>query len=170
MVARLPGLNDAVIAGPDEFIAVFDGAETLPEPDKVISREDFFARPNYWYYLGGASIPNEWIAAAWEQLPEFRDNVTYQFVREASKVGDIDGLRTSLEFLDQVLPLQRLVEIYERVRERSPLREPEFRPTFEKVFRERMSAFPKPLPQPALEIRHHPYGVPTGRTDDEIPF
>jgi hypothetical protein len=136
-----------------------------------MTREDFFAKPNYWYYLGGQPIPDEWIAEAWEQLSEFRDNVTYEFVREASKLGDIGGCQPHLEFLDRILPLHRMVEIYEQVRARSPSREPEFRPTFERVFGERMSAFPAPLPQPEYEEPSYPYGLPdSGMGDQEIPF
>jgi hypothetical protein len=136
----------------------------------VPTREEFFARPNYWYYLGGQPIPDEWIAAAWEELPEFRENLTYEFVREASKVGDIGGLAHSLRFLDSVLPLHRMVEVFERVRARSPDREPEFRPTFERVFGERMAAFPPPLPPSEYEGPAYPYGVPDPGMDDAIPF
>ena len=137
----------------------------------MLTRQEFFARPNYWYYLGGQPIPGEWIAAAWEELPEFRDNLTYEFVREASKVGDLDAGLTSLKFLSDILPLRRMVEVYERVRARSPDREPEFRPTFERVFGERMSAFPAPLPPQPFEEPHYPYGVPEpGMDDDAIPF
>lgn len=168
LVAGLPAPG---ISGPGDFIAMFSGAELLPEPVPVITKEEFFARPNYWYYLGGAPIPDGWIAEAWEQLPEFRDNVTYEFEREASKIGDISGLTTSLEFLDRILPLHRMVEIYERVRDRSPTRELEFRPTFERIFGERMRAFPEPLPPKDWGEPHYPYGVPDGPSnDDEIPF
>jgi hypothetical protein len=44
-------------------------------------------------------------------VPEFRENLTYEFVREASKVGDIGGLAQSLRLLDGILPLHRMVEI-----------------------------------------------------------
>jgi hypothetical protein len=118
-----------------------------PQTPRVLTREEFFARPNYWYYLGGAPIPDQWIAEAWDQLPEFRENVTYEFEREASKVGDLDAIQSSLAFLDRILPLHRMVEIYNKVRTRSPHREIEFRPTFERVFGERMSAFPTILPR-----------------------
>ncbi len=136
-----------------------------------MTREDFFADPNYWYYCGGHPVSDEWIAEAWEQIPAFRDNVTYEFVREASKNGDIDMLVSSLEFLDRILPLHRMVEVYERVRARSPHREPEFRPTFERVFGERMSAFPVSLPVCEDEEWAYPYGVAdSGMDDDAIPF
>jgi hypothetical protein len=131
-----------VVAGPTEFIAVFDQAPLMP---RFVTREEFFTRANYWYYLGGAPIPDEWIAEAWEQVPEFRDNVTYEFVREASKVGELDAIQASLERLGRILPLGRVVEIYEKVRQDSPHRESEFRPTFERLFGDRMSSFPEPL-------------------------
>jgi hypothetical protein len=170
-VARLAGFPSPPISNAEDFIAVFDGAEPMPEPPKVVTREEFFARPSYWYYLDGARIPDEWIAAAWEELPGFRDNVTYEFVREASKLGDLDAIRSSLEFLAGILPLARMVEIYERVRASSPHREPEFRPTFERVFCERMAAFPKPLPPEPLGGVVRPCGVPDpGGDGDAIPF
>jgi hypothetical protein len=144
----------------------------MPEPARSVTREDFFGRPNYWYYLGGAPVPDEWIAEAWERIPEFRDNVMYGFEREASKVGELDALTESLQFLDGILPLRRMVEIYERVRERSPHRESEFRPTFERVFGQRMADFPAPLPQVEHEEprRLYPHGMLGPVTDDEIPF
>jgi len=145
LIAKLSGIGEPAILGVNDYIAVFDGAPMMPVPPIEVSREEFFARPNYWYYLGGAPIPDQWIAEAWEQLPEFRDNVTYEFEREASKVGGLDAIQSSLEFLDRVLPLHWMVEIYEKVRARSPHREVEFRPTFERVFGERMSSFPASL-------------------------
>jgi hypothetical protein len=147
LIANLSGAAGPAISGPSDFIAVFENADLMPEPPRVVTREEFFAEPNYWYYLGGAPIPDEWITEAWEQLPEFRDNISYEFEREASKVGDLDAIQSSLEFLDRILPLHRMVEIYEKVRARSPHRESEFRPTFERVFGERMSAFPTPSPR-----------------------
>ena len=41
-------------------------------------------------------------------------------VREASKNGDLYCVQSSLEFLAGILPLPRMVEIYERVRTLSP--------------------------------------------------
>jgi hypothetical protein len=145
LIAKLSDAAKNAISGPSDFIAVFDNAELMPEPPPVVTREEFFARPNYWYYLGGAPIPDQWIAEAWEQLPEFRENVTYEFVREASKNGDLSCIQSSLEFLAGILPLSRMVEVYERVRDESPHRESEFRPTFERVFGERMPEFPASL-------------------------
>ena len=145
LLARLAGFAEPPVLDAEDFIAVFGAAVPMPEPPRVVTREEFFSRPSYWYYLGGAPIPDEWIGSAWEQVQEFRENVTYEFAREASKVGDISGLEPSLCSLARVLPLHRMVEVYERVRARSPHREPEFRPTFERVFGEQMSTFPIPL-------------------------
>jgi hypothetical protein len=145
LVARLTAAGNPGITSAAEFIAVFDGAQPLPEPRPVITREEFLRDPNHHYYLGGAEIPDEWIALAWEAVPEFRENVSYEFVREASKVGVLDPSQSHLKILARILPLPRLVELYERVRAGSPHREGEFRPTFERVFGERMAAFPPPL-------------------------
>jgi hypothetical protein len=145
IIASLADTTGRTISGPGDFVAIFGKAELMPLPPKVVTRDEFFAQPNHWYYLGGAPIPDEWIAEAWEQSPEFRENVSYEFEREASKVGDLGAVRTSLEKLARILPLHRMVEIYEKVRARSPHREAEFRPTFKRVFGKRMSAFPAPL-------------------------
>jgi hypothetical protein len=145
LIAKLPDAAGNAISGLSDFIATFEKAELMPEPPPVVTREEFFSRPNYWYYLGGAPIPDQWIAEAWEQLPDFRENVTYEFVREASKNGDLFCIQSSLEFLAAILPLTRMVEVYERVRNNSPHRESEFRPTFERVFGQRMSEFPASL-------------------------
>ncbi|MDY3554541.1 hypothetical protein R5W24_003665 [Gemmata sp. JC717] len=170
LIARLAGFNAPPVTNAEDFIAVFGEAEAMPEPPRVVTREEFFARPNYWYYLGGAPIPDEWIVAAWEQLPEFRDNVTYEFVREASKNGDLYCVQSSLEFLAGILPLTRMVEVYEQVRARSPHRESEFRPAFERVFGEKMETFPAPLPPQPFEEPQYPYGVPESDMADDIPY
>ena len=145
LIARLSDTAGNAISGPRDFLAVFDKAEPMPEPPPVVTRQEFFARPNYWYYLGGAPIPAPWIAEAWDQLPEFRETVTCEFVREASKNGELECIQSSLEFLTGILPLSRMVEVYEQVRATSPHRESEFRLTFERVFGARMSAFPPSL-------------------------
>ncbi len=81
LLAQLAVKGSPTISDPNEFIAVFDGEEPLSVPPNVISREQFFANPNCFYYLGSAEISEEWIAQAWESLPEFRENVTYEFAR-----------------------------------------------------------------------------------------
>jgi uncharacterized protein (TIGR02996 family) len=145
LMDRLAPDGKPLLTGPDDFIAVFDGVEPLPVTPPVITQEEFLQNPSHYYYGGGAKIEEEWIAHAWETVPEFRENVSYEFAREASKVGGLDGCRSHLEFLDRILPLRGLVELYERVRAESPHREPEFRPTFSRVFKERMAAFPPPF-------------------------
>jgi hypothetical protein len=171
VLARLATGSDPPITDPTDFIAVFDGAPLLPVPPPVVTRDEFLEDPNSYYYLGGAVIPDEWIALAWETVPEFRDNVSYAFVREASKVGDLNWSEGHLGFLARILPLTRLVELYERVRAGSPHREPEFRPTFERVFGERMAALPSRLTKREIiaalgEVLAVELGVPE---DDEYP-
>ena len=125
LMAKLSETSERASDGPADFIAVFDGAEPLPIPPRTVTREEFLGDPDQWYY-SGASIPNEWIAEAWEQSPEFRDNVTYEFEREASKVGELVLIESSLKQLSNCLPLERMVEIYQKVRASSPHREREF--------------------------------------------
>src|SRR5262245_24488219 len=76
LIAQLSATGEPANLGASDFIEVFDGAQLMPEPPRVVTKEEFFARPNYWYYLGGAPIPHQWIGEAWEKLPKFRDNVT----------------------------------------------------------------------------------------------
>lgn len=145
LLARLTSEGSPAITNPADFIAVFEGVELLPVPRPNISQEEFLEDPNYHYYLAGAEIPEEWIALAWATVPEFRENVTYELDREASKNGDLELVQGHLEFLSRILPLSRLVELYEEVRQGSPHRELEFRSTFERIFGEQMTAFPPPL-------------------------
>jgi hypothetical protein len=142
---RFASETGIAISSVEEFLRLFEGTERKSIPVPTLTKGDFFADPNRHYYLGGLPVPDGWIAEAWETIAEFRDNISYEFEREASKLGDLDGCRSHLEFLDRILPLHRMVELYERVRARSPHREQEFRPTFERVFGDRMSAFPEPL-------------------------
>ncbi len=60
-------------------------------------------------------------------------------------MGDLDHCRRHLQFLARILPLPRLIELYESVRAHAPHREPEFRPTFKRVIGKRMAVFPAPL-------------------------
>jgi hypothetical protein len=126
LIARLPRSVGSAISGPSDFIDAFGEAELMPEPPRVVTRDDFVARPSYWYYQDRASIPEEWIAEAWEEVTDFRRNVTYEFIREASKLGTLDLVQSSLEFLNRVLPLHRMVEIYMNVRRTRRIGSPNF--------------------------------------------
>jgi hypothetical protein len=107
-----------------------------------MTRDEFLEDPTAYFY-GAEAIPDEWIAEAWEAVPEFRENVTYGIRRYISK-----GLRTEageIEGLARVLPLHRMIELYQRLRDGQPWNEPAFRPAFEQVLGERMATFPPPL-------------------------
>jgi hypothetical protein len=47
LIAQLQGIEQPPIVTANEFVSIFGGAETLEVPPRVISREEFFAQPNY---------------------------------------------------------------------------------------------------------------------------
>jgi hypothetical protein len=108
------------------------------------TREEFFARPLHWYWMGDRPVPDEWITAAWEELTELRESVTGYFAEQAEAHGDLGQDHPRFKHLAGILPISRMVELYERIRERAPQREREFRPNFARLFRERLSLFPSP--------------------------
>jgi hypothetical protein len=119
-----------------------------------MTRDEFFDDPNAYYY-GEEAIPDEWIAEAWETVPEFRQNVTYGIKRYISKGLDTDP--GEIIGLARALPLRRMVELYQRLRDSLPWNEPAFRPAFERVFGGRMAAFPAPLSDAGRERRWAEY-------------
>jgi hypothetical protein len=135
-----------------------------------MTRDEFFDDPNAYFY-GPEVIPDEWIAEAWETDDEFRDNITYGIERYISK-----GFTTQTEEIQglaHALPLQRMVEVYIRLRDSLPWYEPAFRPAFEQVFGEQMAAFPTPLSDAERERLWNEYGSePPGDENrvDGIPF
>jgi hypothetical protein len=108
-----------------------------------MTREEFLDDPNYHIFYCGTSVPDEWFVEAWETVPEFRENYSTTMAHDVSKGL---GLRSAqIEGLARLLALSRMVELYLCLRNNDPWREPEFRPAFEEVFGERMSAFPPEL-------------------------
>ncbi len=130
------GLNITTVK---DYVEAFHKA---PTATKEITLEQFLAEPSRYYYMEPVNLPNDWIAQAWEQSEEFRQNVTYEYAREASKNGDLGSVATSLRRLASVLPINRSIELYCAIRDLSPHRESEFRRTFERIFRSRMAKFP----------------------------
>lgn len=126
----------------EEYVAIFRNAATAT---KDITFEEFLTDPNRYYYMEPVVIPPEWIVRAWEESVAFRENVTYEFSREARKNGDLHCLEDSLRHLISILPVSRSIEIYHAVRNESPHREYEFRPTFERILGKQISVFPAPL-------------------------
>ena len=126
----------------DQYVAIFRDA---PAATKDITFEEFLIDPNRYYYMEPVVIPNEWIIRAWEESALFRENVTYEFSREASKNGDLDCLEDSLRRLISILPISRSIELYHAIRNESPHRESEFRPTFERILGKEISDFPDPF-------------------------
>ena len=123
----------------DDYVAIFGRAATAT---KDITFEEFLTDPNRYYYREPVVIPNEWIVRAWEESAAFRDNVTYGFSREARKNGDLDSLEESLRHLISILPTNKSIELYHAIRNESPHRESEFRPTFERILGKQVSDFP----------------------------
>jgi hypothetical protein len=123
----------------DDYVAIFRNAASAT---KDITFEEFLTDPNRYYYTEPVAIPNEWFVRAWEDSAAFRENVTYGFSREARKNGDLDSLGESLGHLIAILPTNRIIELYQAIRNESPHRESEFRPTFERILGKRISDFP----------------------------
>jgi hypothetical protein len=144
LLARLSAETGAPLPTVEEFLDAFEGAAYQPIPKPPLTKAEFFSDPNQYLYSGEYDIPDEWFAEAWERDPYFRENVGYEYVREVSKNGSLEVL-PGLEHLARILPLSRMVELYRRIRDNSPHREIEFRPDFERIFGERMSAFPPML-------------------------
>jgi hypothetical protein len=120
----------------------------MPTP----TREEFFANPNRWLYASEPPIPDAWLAEAWETLPEFRDNQIYgHFVREVRKLGRVSDIEHGIAYLMNLLPLSRIVEIYERVKAEAQRYEAEYRPLFDKAMGEQASALPLYIPEQDLE-------------------
>ncbi|HEY1188487.1 MAG TPA: hypothetical protein VGE74_12620, partial [Gemmata sp.] len=93
---------------------------------------------------GGAVPPADWVAAAWE-LKGVREAVVADWLREVSKTGALNCPDDVLRALAQVP--HAVSEVYERLLDDSPHREPAFRPQFERV----MGA--ARLPQPLSRLR-----------------
>jgi hypothetical protein len=113
-----------------------------------MTRQEFLENPSAYFYKG-ESIPDEWLVEAWESVPTFRENVLYGIERYISKGFDLQP--DEIAGLARVLPLPRMVELYQRLRDNLPLSEPAFRPAFEQVFGDRIAAFPTPLTEGELE-------------------
>jgi hypothetical protein len=144
-LAHLSAICGQVVAGPADFLAVFDGVPLLPVPRPMLTRDDFLRNPSRYYFSGEVDILPEWVQQAWDTDPAFRENVTRGLSREASKNGDLRLEAEELQCLARALRDDQAVGLYVAIRIESPHREVEFRPAFARVFGERMAAFPPPL-------------------------
>lgn len=142
LLSKLHEETEIAINSVDEYAKVFRDA---PYATKDVTLEEFLAEPSRYYYTEPVVIPDEWVAKAWEQSESFRENVTYEFSREARKNGDLSCLEESLRQLASILPMNRNIDIYRSIRDMSPHRESEFRPTFDRIFGDQMTEFPVPF-------------------------
>ena len=116
-----------------------------------VTKEEFLNAPlHFWYSLSRPLIEDKWLV--WEEDARFQDEVTYEFAREASKIGTLNGLHADLIRLAHVLPLARVIELYTKIRARSFWRESEFRPNFERALGQKMTALPVPLPEEEIQL------------------
>jgi hypothetical protein len=88
--------------------------------------------------------PEDWLAAAWE-VPHIRDAHSDEMARTVSKMGELIYTDAYLTALGRSLSIERQVELFRRIRRRSPHREGEFRERFEQFFPRSRSALPSPL-------------------------
>jgi len=94
-------------------------------------------------------IPNEWLTDAdwrdrldqiWREHWDWLDNV----LRSVSKIGRIWVPVAGLREYAQGLTVEEQVAVYLRIRDEYPLREPEFRPDFERGFPDAVPLLPPP--------------------------
>ncbi len=134
-----------------------------------MTRDEFLEDPNYHLYGLGEDVPDEWFAEAWETVPEFRENTSGMIARDISK-----GLGLKAEQivgLARILPLHRMVELYQYLRAGEQWLEPEYRPAFEQLFGEQMAAFPEPLSDEERERLYAQHvDPPPGYGDDFVPY
>src|SRR5262249_27838458 len=129
------------IATVEQFLQLFHGAERKHIPVPPLTKETFLAdATRLWYSRRQDEIPLEWFAEAWRTVPFFRENVSYELRRYASKWGEMaapDILGTLAQFLSR----EEVVALYEYVRDHAG-RETEWRAEFEAAFPEHAVALP----------------------------
>jgi hypothetical protein len=92
----------------------------------------------------GVFPADDWLAAAWE-LEDVREAHSYSMARTVSKGGDLFFTNAYLTALGRSLSVPRQVELFHRIRGRSPHREVEFRGQFEQFFPRSKPFLPPPL-------------------------
>jgi hypothetical protein len=135
-----------VIPTSEEFIRVFDGASPVPVRPEPWTRELFLSRIEAFPHGGFPfdETPPEWMAAAWE-IERVRNELCWEMARTVSKIGELAYTNEYLNYLSRSLPIARQVELFLYIRDRSPHREVEFRPGFERAFPDCVPYLPPPL-------------------------
>jgi hypothetical protein len=94
--------------------------------------------------IDGTFPPEDWLAAAWE-MPHVRAAHSDDMARTVSKMGQLFYADDYLAALGRSLSIDRQVELFRRIRRRSPHREDEYRGRFEEFFPGSRSALPPRL-------------------------
>src|SRR5438445_6100707 len=129
------------IATVEQFLQLFDEAERKHVSVPPLTKEAFLADANgLWYSTRRDEIPLEWFAEAWRTIPFFRENLSYELKRYASKWGEM-AAPDILTMLAQFLSRDEVVALYEYVRDHAG-REKEWRAEFEAAFPEQAVALP----------------------------
>jgi hypothetical protein len=147
LLARLTEETGVRITTAQEFLLAFEDAELQPIPKQALTKEEFLQRlhEDPWSLdVDGEIPPDDWLTAAWE-IDNFREAHTYDMARTVSKVGDLAYTDDYLASLGRSLSIERQVELFTCIRERSPHREDEFRERFEQFFSQSSSSLPPPL-------------------------
>lgn len=130
----------------EEFVTVFDGAKPASVPREPWTRDVFLEliESTPWGGFPLDETPPEWMAAAWE-IERVRKELSGEMARSVSKTGELWYTDEYLHYLSRALPVTRQVELFLNIRERSPYRETEFRPGFERAFPASVPHLPPPL-------------------------
>src|SRR5262245_38646150 len=74
----------------EEFLDRLEGAEPRPiPPPPPLTKDDFLREPTkIWYSNRRDEVPLDWFGQAWREVPAFRENLSYELKRYASKLGE----------------------------------------------------------------------------------
>lgn len=143
LLCRITDEAGVRIDTPKKFIEAFEGVSPVDIPILPLTKEEFFQEPNrVWYSTRRAQVLPAWFLEAWESVPAFRENLTYELTRSVSKNGDFFIASDLLEYLPTVLVRQQVVMLYEEIRDQSSRLEFEWRGEFEKAFCEHAGVLP----------------------------
>jgi hypothetical protein len=112
-----------------------------------VERAEYLKAVDPWTFPvveGCPDPPPEWVAAAWDTAA-VQENLVYVLAREVSKNETMNCSETFLGKLSAVLRTEQVVRLFLAIRDRSPHREAEFRPEFERGFTQHVTVLPPPL-------------------------
>jgi hypothetical protein len=146
LFARVAAEGRVRVASVEEYLRLFSDASELPVPQPKVDRDSFLRqitdRP-FQFPLALAEIPSEWMAAAWA-VDGVLEAHADEMARTVSKVGAWVYEGDYVRLLARSLTASQLVDLFVHIRDRSPHREAEFRPGFERSFPAVVPALPAP--------------------------